>query len=141
VVVKNYGFDYPDYPVSVAPSVYLWHPGELLAGERSVRSIGRRDRPIALKNDRAVSLDRQGLRYALCVLGSSLMVACASVTPSPEPSPSNNPGPAAITLGTNWHAPAEQGGFEPLVFLLADSGYSPYATTIETRRELLETKP
>ncbi|WP_353259731.1 hypothetical protein [Prochlorothrix hollandica] len=81
-----------------------------------MRSIGEVDRAVDRKNDRAVSLDRQGLRYALCVLGSSLMVACASVTPSPEPSPSTNPGPAAITLGTNWYAPAEQGGFEPLVF-------------------------
>lgn len=36
----------------------------------------------------------------------------------------------------------QEGGFEPLVFLLADTAdYSPYATTIETRRELLERDP
>ncbi|MFS8799355.1 ABC transporter substrate-binding protein [Synechococcus sp. R60.3] len=34
-----------------------------------------------------------------------------------------------------------EGGFEPVVFLLADLGYKPYATTIETRRQLVETKP
>ncbi|MEN9278901.1 MAG: ABC transporter substrate-binding protein, partial [Thermostichus sp. DG_1_5_bins_95] len=35
----------------------------------------------------------------------------------------------------------QQGGFEPVVFLLADLGYGPYATTIETRRQLVETNP
>jgi NitT/TauT family transport system substrate-binding protein len=36
---------------------------------------------------------------------------------------------------------AQEGGFEPVVFLLADYGYTPYATTIETRRELVEKNP
>jgi NitT/TauT family transport system substrate-binding protein len=35
----------------------------------------------------------------------------------------------------------KEGGFEPVVFLLADSGYTPYTTTIETRRELVEKNP
>lgn len=35
----------------------------------------------------------------------------------------------------------QEGGFEPVVLLLADYGYSPYATTIETRRELVEQNP
>lgn len=35
----------------------------------------------------------------------------------------------------------KQGGFKPVVFLLADNGYLPYATTIETRREIVEKKP
>jgi NitT/TauT family transport system substrate-binding protein len=35
----------------------------------------------------------------------------------------------------------KEGGFEPLVFLLADSGYDPYSTTIECKRELVETNP
>lgn len=35
----------------------------------------------------------------------------------------------------------EEGGFEPVVFLLADNGYNPYSTTIETRREVVETNP
>jgi NitT/TauT family transport system substrate-binding protein len=33
------------------------------------------------------------------------------------------------------------GGFEPNVFLLADNGFSTYATTVETRRELVEKNP
>lgn len=36
---------------------------------------------------------------------------------------------------------AQEGGFEPVVFLLADYGYNPYATTIETRRELVDSDP
>lgn len=32
-------------------------------------------------------------------------------------------------------------GFEPVVMLLADAGYDPYSTTIETRRELAEQNP
>jgi NitT/TauT family transport system substrate-binding protein len=36
---------------------------------------------------------------------------------------------------------SKKGGFEPVVFLLADSGYNPYSTTIETKRELVEKKP
>lgn len=35
----------------------------------------------------------------------------------------------------------KEGGFEPLVFLLADSGYSPYSTTIECKKELVEKDP
>jgi NitT/TauT family transport system substrate-binding protein len=36
---------------------------------------------------------------------------------------------------------AKEGGFEPVVFLLADYGYEPYSTTIETRREIVENDP
>ncbi len=32
-------------------------------------------------------------------------------------------------------------GFAPKVFLLADAGFDPYATTIETRRDILATRP
>jgi NitT/TauT family transport system substrate-binding protein len=35
----------------------------------------------------------------------------------------------------------QAGKFEPVVFLLADYGYQPYATTIETKRELVEQNP
>ena len=35
----------------------------------------------------------------------------------------------------------KEGGFKPLVFLLADFGYSPYSTTIECKRELTEKNP
>jgi NitT/TauT family transport system substrate-binding protein len=34
-----------------------------------------------------------------------------------------------------------QGGFTPKVFLLADQGFNPYSTLIETRRELVEKRP
>ena len=35
----------------------------------------------------------------------------------------------------------KEGGFEPVVFLLADYGYDPYSTTIETRQELVDSDP
>ncbi len=35
----------------------------------------------------------------------------------------------------------KQGGFKPVIFLLADFGYTPYATTIETKKELIEKNP
>jgi NitT/TauT family transport system substrate-binding protein len=35
----------------------------------------------------------------------------------------------------------KQGGFKPNIFLLADYGYSTYATLIETRRELVDKNP
>jgi NitT/TauT family transport system substrate-binding protein len=35
----------------------------------------------------------------------------------------------------------KQGGFKPNIFLLADQGYSTYATTIETRLDLVEKNP
>jgi NitT/TauT family transport system substrate-binding protein len=35
----------------------------------------------------------------------------------------------------------KQGGFEPVIMLLADSGYTPYSTTIETKKELVEKNP
>ncbi len=36
---------------------------------------------------------------------------------------------------------AQQGGFKPNVFLLADQGFSTYATTIETRTDLVQHNP
>lgn len=39
------------------------------------------------------------------------------------------------------YAIEKQGGFKPLVFLLADYGYTSYATTIETKTELVENNP
>ncbi|MFS8809389.1 ABC transporter substrate-binding protein [Synechococcus sp. R65.1] len=35
----------------------------------------------------------------------------------------------------------QEGGFDPVVFLLADYGYSPYATTLETTRPFAERHP
>ncbi len=35
----------------------------------------------------------------------------------------------------------KEGGFDPNVFLIADAGYSSYATTIETMRETIDTRP
>ncbi len=35
----------------------------------------------------------------------------------------------------------KEGGFAPLVFLLADFGYNPYSTTIETRKEMVDNNP
>jgi NitT/TauT family transport system substrate-binding protein len=35
----------------------------------------------------------------------------------------------------------EEGGFEPVVLLLADYGYDPYSTTIETRQEIVDADP
>lgn len=35
----------------------------------------------------------------------------------------------------------QKGGFEPVVMLLADAGYLPYATTIETTKKMVEKKP
>ncbi|MFH7241711.1 MAG: ABC transporter substrate-binding protein [Spirulina sp.] len=34
-----------------------------------------------------------------------------------------------------------EGGFEPVILLMADNGYPNYTTTIETRREILESNP
>jgi NitT/TauT family transport system substrate-binding protein len=34
-----------------------------------------------------------------------------------------------------------EGGFEPVVLLMADNGYPNYTTTIETRREIMESNP
>lgn len=35
----------------------------------------------------------------------------------------------------------KEGGFEPVVLLLADYGYDPYSTTIETRQEIVDRDP
>jgi NitT/TauT family transport system substrate-binding protein len=39
------------------------------------------------------------------------------------------------------YAVEKQGGFKPNIFLLADQGYSTYATTIETRQDLIDKNP
>ncbi len=39
------------------------------------------------------------------------------------------------------HAIEKQGGFKPVVFLLADQGFNSYSTLIETRRDMVENKP
>jgi NitT/TauT family transport system substrate-binding protein len=35
----------------------------------------------------------------------------------------------------------KEGGFKPVVFLLADHGYNPYSTTIEVKKELVQNNP
>ena len=35
----------------------------------------------------------------------------------------------------------KEGGIKPQVILMADSGWTPYSTTIETRKEIVDTKP
>lgn len=60
-----------------------------------------------------------------------------------------NPGPflADKTVAQQGYLSSEplsiekEGGFEPVVLLLADYGYEPYSTTIETRRELVDSDP
>ena len=44
-------------------------------------------------------------------------------------------------LSSEPYAVRTEGGFEPNVFLLADNGYSSYATTIETMAETIEERP
>ncbi len=44
-------------------------------------------------------------------------------------------------LTSEPYAIQTEGGFEPVVLLLADFGYSPYATTIETKRNQAEQDP
>ncbi len=60
---------------------------------------------------------------------------------SPAPFIAN---PKAVQQGyltSEPYAIEKEAGFTPNVFLLADNGFDTYATTIETRRELVETKP
>lgn len=60
-----------------------------------------------------------------------------------------NPGPFLIDQNSvqQGYITAEplvikkQGGFDPIIFLLADNGYTAYATTIETRKELVDQNP
>jgi len=44
-------------------------------------------------------------------------------------------------LTSEPYAIEKEGGFTPVVLLLADEGYTPYATTIETKRDLVESDP
>lgn len=44
-------------------------------------------------------------------------------------------------LSSEPYAIERAAGFRPKVFLLADAGFDPYSTTIETRRPLIETRP
>src|SRR5579863_2289280 len=44
-------------------------------------------------------------------------------------------------LTSEPYAVEKDGGFKPNIFLLADQGYSTYATTIETRKELVDKNP
>jgi NitT/TauT family transport system substrate-binding protein len=60
-----------------------------------------------------------------------------------------NPGPFLADKDTSQQgyltseplAIQKQGGFKPTVFLLADSGYTPYSTTIECKQDLLQKNP
>jgi NitT/TauT family transport system substrate-binding protein len=44
-------------------------------------------------------------------------------------------------LSSEPYAIEKQAGFKPKVFLIADSGFDTYSTTIETRRDLVEKQP
>jgi NitT/TauT family transport system substrate-binding protein len=60
-----------------------------------------------------------------------------------------NPGPFLLDknsaqqgyLTSEPYTLEKEGGFKPAIFLLADAGYVPYDTTIETTQKLVETNP
>jgi NitT/TauT family transport system substrate-binding protein len=60
---------------------------------------------------------------------------------NPQPFLADNKSAMQGYVTSEPYAVEKEGKFKPKVFLLADQGFSPYSTLIETRRDLVEKKP
>ena len=113
------------------PQILMSHPGEFDTFE-------------SLRESPAILVGREGLAtfYQWLIVEHDFVEANTQpYTFNPAPFLAN---PRAVQQGYLTSEPfaiEREAGFTPNVFLLADYGFDTYSTTIETRRELLESEP
>lgn len=113
------------------PQILMSHPGEFDTFE-------------SLRESPAILVGREGLAtfYQWLIVEHGFSEANTQpYTFNPAPFLAN---PRAVQQGYLTSEPfaiEREAGFTPNVFLLADYGFDTYSTTIETRRELLESEP
>ncbi|MEL6235134.1 MAG: ABC transporter substrate-binding protein [Pseudomonadota bacterium] len=126
-----------DIPVVAVAAMFQKHPQVILAHPESAQSWED------LKNLTLLIGDNGFQSYY------QWMIAEFGFTAEQREPYTFNPAPflADKSMGMQGYLSSEpflvekEGGFTPNVFLIADAGYSTYATTIETMAETIETKP
>ncbi len=113
------------------PQVLIAHPGQGF------------DRFVDLKNSPEILVGKEGLASFYQWMKSEFGFREEQTKPytfNPAPFIANKRAAQQGYVTSEPFAVEKQAGFKPNVFLLADQGFDTYATTIETRRELIETK-
>lgn len=113
------------------PQILMAHPG---VGHDSLEALN--GKPILISNDARLSF-WQWLKISYGFSDDQIR----PYTFNPAPFLADDQAIQQGYVTSEPFAIEQQGGFEPVVFLLADHGYDSYSTTIETSRQLVEDNP
>ncbi|MDH3771816.1 MAG: ABC transporter substrate-binding protein, partial [Nitrospirota bacterium] len=113
------------------PQILMAHPG---VGNDSLEALN--GKPILISNDARLSF-WQWLKISYGFSDDQIR----PYTFNPAPFLADDQAIQQGYVTSEPFAIEQQGGFEPVVFLLADHGYDSYSTTIETSRQLVEDNP
>lgn len=113
------------------PQILMAHPG---VGHDSLEALN--GKPILVSNDARLSF-WQWLKISYGFTDDQIR----PYTFNPAPFLADDQAIQQGYVTSEPFAIEQQGGFEPVVFLLADHGYDSYSTTIETSRQLVEDNP
>jgi NitT/TauT family transport system substrate-binding protein len=113
------------------PQVLLAHPGQGIEKFEDLKKL-------------TLFVSKEGLATYFQWLKADFGFSEAQVKPytsNPQPFLADKRSAMQGYVTSEPFAIEEQGGFKPVIFLLADQGFNSYSTVIETRRELVETRP
>jgi NitT/TauT family transport system substrate-binding protein len=113
------------------PQVLLAHPGQGIEKFEDLKKL-------------TLFVSKEGLATYFQWLKADFGFSEAQVKPytsNPQPFLADKRSAMQGYVTSEPFAIEKQGGFKPLIFLLADQGFNSYSTLIETRRELVETRP
>jgi NitT/TauT family transport system substrate-binding protein len=113
------------------PQVLLAHPGQGIEKLEDLKKL-------------TLFVSKEGLATYFQWLKADFGFSEAQVKPytsNPQPFLADKRSAMQGYVTSEPFAIEKQGGFKPVIFLLADHGFDSYSTLIETRRELVETRP
>jgi NitT/TauT family transport system substrate-binding protein len=113
------------------PQVLLAHPGQGIEKLEDLRKL-------------TLFVSKEGLASYFQWLKADFGFSEAQVRPytsNPQPFLADKQSAMQGYVTSEPFAIEKQGGFKPVIFLLADQGFNSYSTLIETRRDLVEKKP
>jgi NitT/TauT family transport system substrate-binding protein len=113
------------------PQVLLAHPGQGIEKFADLKKL-------------TLYISKEGVPTYFQWLKADFGFTDSQVKPytfNPQPFLADNRSAMQGYVTSEPYAIEKQGGFKPMVFLLADQGFDAYSTLIETRRDLVEKKP
>src|SRR5499426_3554037 len=111
------------------PQVFVAHPGVTKLDDLKTRTL---------------FISKEGMATYFQWLKSAFGLSESKVKPytfNPQPFLADKTSAMRGYVTSEPFAVERQGGFKPVVFLLADYGFDAYSTLIETRRDLVEKRP